>query len=135
MQPNAFVMTLPVELSSVDLGRLALLAYIEPLDLAPRVVNRLEVVLEELVTNIVRHSLGAATISIEAEPVDDTVRLTVGDDGAAFNPLEAPMPEPVSSLQNAVLGGQGILLIRRMSKVVRYDRIDGANRMSVVIAH
>lgn len=132
--PDAFFLTLPVATSALEDARLALLAYLEPFDLAPRVINRLEVVLEELVTNVVRHATGADSLSIEAEYRDGTVWLAIEDNGPAFNPLDVPEPAPFASLEDAVVGGQGIPLIRRLSKTVSYERIGRTNRMTSVIA-
>jgi len=130
---RAFALTLPVAVSAIEDARLALLAYLQPFGLDERVLNRVEVVLEEIVSNIVRHAQGARSISIDAECADGAIRLRVQDDGAPFNPLEVSEPAPFTSLEDVELGGQGIPLIKRLSKSVGYDRIGPANRISVAI--
>jgi serine/threonine-protein kinase RsbW len=131
---GVFLLSLPVDIASVEQGRLALRAYLRRFALDDRVINRLEVVLEELISNVVCHAKGANSLSVEAEHVDRGVRLTIEDDGPAFNPFEAPEPASFGSLEDAPLGGQGIPLIMRLSKSVRYDRIAGLNRVCVGIA-
>ena len=131
---DTFYLSLPVNIASVEAGRLALLAYLEPFALDERVIGRLEVVLEELVSNVVRHAKGANSLSVKAECVDRAVRLAIEDDGPEFSPLAKPEPAAFSTLEDATPGGQGIPLIKRLSKSVRYDRIGALNRISAVIA-
>ncbi|MEZ5735452.1 MAG: ATP-binding protein [Novosphingobium sp.] len=130
---DVFSISLPVRISSVEDGRLALMSYLEPFALDDRVINRIEVVLEELLSNVVRHAEGADKLSIEAECADHAVRLAIEDNGVAFNPLVASEPEPFADLENATLGRLGIPLIRRLSQSVSYDRIGPVNRVSAVI--
>ena len=49
------------------LARQAVLAYLEPYGLGERVANRVEVILEELVSNVVRHSVGATQVAVSAD--------------------------------------------------------------------
>jgi serine/threonine-protein kinase RsbW len=130
---DVFVLDLPVEISSLEEGRLALLSYLQPFDLDARLINRVEVVLEELVSNVVRHAKDAGNLTIEAERTGPAVLLAVEDNGAAFNPLNMPEPAPFSTLDDAMLGGQGIPLIKRLSKSVRYERRGTRNRIVVLV--
>jgi serine/threonine-protein kinase RsbW len=131
---EAFAITLPSGEASVEAGRLALIEYLEPLALDAKVLNRIEVVLEELVSNVVRHATQADLLSIAAQCRGDAVVLAVEDDGQPFNPLEAAEHAGFTSLDDAPLGGLGIPLIRRLSRSVRYDRIGTMNRLTVEIA-
>jgi len=119
---------------SIEAGRLALLSYLEPFGLDDRTISRIEVILEELVSNIVRHAADADTIGLEACCSDCTLQLVILDNGKAFNPLEAKEPERYTSLESATLGGQGIPLIKKLSQSVAYERVDGENRVCAVIA-
>ncbi len=110
-----------------------MLSYLRPFDLDDRVINRIEVVLEELLSNVVRHAEGAERLAVKAEIVDQGVRLTIEDDGVVFNPFDAPEPERLAVLEDAMLGGQGIPLIKKLSQSVRYDRAGAINRVSAVI--
>ena len=95
---------------------MALLAYLEPSNLEDRVINRIEVVLEELVSNVVRHATGATQLTLLANAGDKGISLCVEDDGPAFNPLAAPDRKDFDKLENAALGGLGIPLIKRLTK-------------------
>lgn len=131
-------------IASIEIGRLALNAYLEPLACDARLLNRLEVVFEEIVSNIVRHGGGAGRILVRAEFLAEregggpAVRLTVEDDGAAFDPLHLPEPEMTARLEDAQLGGLGIPLIRRLSRTVSYARVGAGqsalNRLVAMVA-
>ena len=111
-------------LDAVEDGRLALLGFFEGLGLEPQPIHRLEVIFEELVTNIVRHGFKPGSdqsIHIRATAAPGLVELTVEDDGAPFDPLWAPTPEPYTTLETARIGGRGILLITSLSSSIRYE--------------
>lgn len=120
--------------SSVEAGRLALLEYLERLAVDDVAFNRIEVILEELVSNVVRHGGGADVLRIEAEYAGQAIRLVIEDNGPAFNPLDAPEPAPFTTVEHAALGGLGIPLIRRLSKSVDYRRVGPINRITAVVA-
>jgi serine/threonine-protein kinase RsbW len=131
---QGFSIDLPKATSAVETGRLALLEYLAPLSLDDRVINRLEVVLEELVSNVVRHADLATWIRLSAHAGEDGISICVEDDGAEFNPLVAQENSPFDKLEDAALGGLGIPLIKRLTRSVGYEREDGLNRLRVVLA-
>lgn len=121
-------------MSAVEDGRLALLAYLERFSVDDIALNRIEVILEELVSNVVRHGKSADTLQIEAEITGQAIRLIIEDNGPAFNPLDAREPAAFTELEQATLGRQGIPLIKRLSKSVHYHRIGAINRITAVVA-
>lgn len=130
---------LPATMTSVETGRLAILDYLAPLAIDDRVINRIEVVFEELVGNLVRHgAVDTITIGVLARP--DEIELLFEDGGPEFNPLELTTPSRFTTLEEAEIGGLGIPLVRRLSRSVRYERVDddhddtALNRMVVTIA-
>ena len=112
-------------MAAVEDGRLPLVRYFEPHALGAKVVNRLEVIFEEMISNIVRHGFEAhsdQSIVVVARYRPGSIELSFEDDGAPFDPLEVAEPEPFSSLETAKLGGLGVPLVRRLSSNVRYER-------------
>ena len=97
-----------------------------------------ELVFEEIVTNIIRHS--------EVEHVEPAVEVALGfdhkavvmrfhDDGAPFDPREHTVPEKAQSLEEARIGGLGIKLVRHVSTHIDYERTPEArNQLTVTIA-
>jgi serine/threonine-protein kinase RsbW len=113
-------------IAAIEDGRVRIIAHLEPLRLDSLVLNRLEVVFEEVVSNIVRHGFSPRsdqTILVSIAVRHDGLDLTFEDDGVPFDPLAAPEPEPLRSLETARLGGLGVSLIRKMSAGVRYEPI------------
>ncbi len=100
--------------------------------LGPALTTDLEIVLDEILSNIVRHGLRDGReheIRIALAVEADTVIVTVEDDGPAFNPLTFPPPDLDAPLDTRAVGGLGIHLVRRLMDTVRYERVEGRNRL------
>ena len=137
-QPK-LVARLPNRPSAIEQSRLAVVGFLEPFGIFARTMNRVEVVLEELVSNLVRHGKDVKLVTVAAGYRGGVVDLVVEDDGDAFDPFAIPEPDPPSTLAEAPLGGLGIPLVRRLSASARYDRVgsgaDARNRVSVRITN
>ncbi len=116
------VVALDNDLSAIETGRLAVLDYLAPFDVDARVLGRLEVILEEIVSNVVRHGQDVTAMTLKADYRDGAISLALEDDGAAFDPVQAPAPAPFTTLADAKLGGLGIDLVRKLSRDVAYER-------------
>lgn len=130
----AFALDLPCGIDAVEQARVGLEAHFAPLDLGSRVVNRIEVVLEELVSNVARHSGHATSIRMEADADSAEIRLVISDDGEPFDPLGEDDPDAFEDIASARLGGLGIPLIKRLTKSACYKRIGSRNVVSVAFA-
>lgn len=130
---NPLEVTLSATIDAVEQSRDALVAWLGPLSLDSYLINRIEVVLEELVSNIVRHGASASFIRVTASHRDDEVALIVEDDGPAFDPLARSDPAQPDSLATAQVGGLGLPLIKRLSRRVDYRRSKGVNRLEAVL--
>jgi serine/threonine-protein kinase RsbW len=94
------------------------------------VVNALNVVLDEAVSNAVNHGYAAGVrgeIAVRLRRRPDTVLVEVEDDGKPFDPLQAPPPDLTLPLEQRPIGGLGIHLIRNLMDEVAYARVDGRN--------
>ena len=132
-QPD-LLLSLPNDPSAIRDSHAGLLRYLESFAIEARTLHRAEVILEELVSNVVRHATGARTVSVGARSRDGVIELTVEDDGPRFDPFAVPDPAPFTSLEDAPLGGRGIMLVRKLSSDRHYERIEGRNRVSVTVA-
>ena len=102
------------------------------------IVHAVDLALEELLTNTIRHGYprghaGQGSIRLQLAVADDEVRVRIQDDGAAFDPTAAPLPEPPSSLASARVGGQGIRLVRSAIRDMRYRRTPEGNELELVL--
>ncbi len=90
----------------------------------------LNVALEELVINAMKHGgcdpkKGAIRLAMRVE--DEAVRITLSDTGVSFNPLMAATPELNDNIRQRPIGGLGIHLVRCLVPAIRYERHDGRN--------
>lgn len=114
--------------------------------LSDKLVFAMEVCLEELTTNIIRHG-GALTwdgdgevkapdmaalqirVSLMTEPT--SIDLVVEDNGRPFDVSQASGRPVSGELEDVVPGGLGVQLIRSFSDDLRYEALTGGNRAIV----
>jgi anti-sigma regulatory factor (Ser/Thr protein kinase) len=109
-------------------------SYLKSREASTRALFITELVLEEILTNIVKYAYDdKATHSIEvvAEIVANQVILEIRDDGDAFDPLTAPPPEAGLPVQAQHIGGRGIQLVKTFVKQAGYFREDGWNILTL----
>ena len=92
----------------------------------------LHVILDEICSNIVKHS-GASMFEVAIEPLADRpgVKLTFADDGTAYDPLSHLDPDTTLSAAERPIGGLGIMMVKKMADAVVYAREQGRNRFCV----
>ncbi len=103
----------------------------------PRARFQAELVFEEIVTNVARHGHDDAqdhVVDVAVSVGAEDIVITFSDEGRPFNPLERAGPAAPASLAEAEIGGLGIMLVRKAARDVSYERIDGRNRLTVLIA-
>lgn len=102
---------------------------------SPRGCFAIELVVEELVGNVIRHAHpgrgGDWSIDLEFELSGDLLRVVIEDDGIAFDPLGAPVPDRPTTAADVPLGGRGIMMVRRVASELQYERRAGRNRLTV----
>lgn len=112
------------DLAAIVGGQQALALFCERQGLGQGVCNRLEVIFEELVSNIVRHGFTQGTdqsVRVFVRATPSAIEMTFEDDGAPFDPLAQAQPDAFSTLEHARLGGLGIPLVLKLAKSVRYE--------------
>jgi anti-sigma regulatory factor (Ser/Thr protein kinase) len=90
----------------------------------------IDLVLEELFTNLVRHNHGHRDIEIGMSRAGGDVVLTLRDfDVDPFDPTHAARATPESQ-GDLSPGGRGIILVLRMTKEFRYDYHDRTSTLT-----
>src|SRR5215469_2229492 len=94
-----------------------------------------ELVFEEIVANIVGHGARNGRepdvrVTLEARP--DSIVLIFDDDGVPFDPRGRPDPVKPKSLEEAKVGGFGLMLVRRAASSLEYLRTaEDRNQLTV----
>jgi anti-sigma regulatory factor (Ser/Thr protein kinase) len=94
-----------------------------------------ELVFEEITANIIEH--GAPDrhelyVCVTLEVCADSIVLTFEDNGVPFDPRRRPDPPPQKSLEEARIGGYGLMLVRRAAQSIDYLRTaEGRNQLTV----
>jgi sigma-B regulation protein RsbU (phosphoserine phosphatase) len=90
------------------------------------------VVLDEVLSNAIRHGLAGAASHAIAMTLDvegDEICIEVVDDGVAYDPTQAPAPVLAGTLAERQEGGLGVAFVRGLTDSIEYRRIDGQNRL------
>ena len=121
---------------SVADGARLLEKFAEESGLSPRKAYQLDLIYEELMTNVVKYSYsdGAShQIQVSLEDVNGTLVFTIVHDGVDFNPWTQADPDLNVPLEDRGIGGVGIMLVRKFSLSANYERKDGKSIISVNI--
>jgi serine/threonine-protein kinase RsbW len=101
--------------------------------LPPEVVRAVQVALDEMLSNTVRHGYRNCgeghEIEVRFQLEEGVLEVTIEDDAPPFDPLAAPLPVPTEGLPSPRAGGLGILLTRRLMDEVEYERAKDRNRV------
>ena len=90
-----------------------------------------ELCLDEVISNIAMHGDAApGDVGIEIDTDATALLVVIEDGGAPFDPTDEPKPLP-QSLDEARVGGLGLVLVHRLSSRMRYERIGGRNRLTL----
>lgn len=96
-----------------------------------------ELVFEEVVSNIINYGTmdgREPQVCVTFESRTTEVVLTFEDDGRAFDPTIRTAPPPARSLEEAKVGGFGLILVRKAASSLNYTRTqEGRNRLIVSV--
>lgn len=131
---SSMSVTLVNDLAEVEKLSRLVEAFGEAEGLQPESVFNVNLALDEVITNIIRyaHDDGRQHPIVVRLAIDQGVLTAhVEDDGRAFNPLEAPVPDIGASIDERPIGGLGIHLVRSVMNSVEYRREDGRNVLTM----
>lgn len=112
----------------------SLRALLDARALHPRHRHDVELVFEEVASNIVNHGKPSSLVEATLRFGGDTV-LTFEDDGVAFDPRRQPPPAAVTRASELRIGGLGLVIVRDLCARVDYVRTrNGRNRLTLAIA-
>lgn len=100
--------------------------------LSPRVLTSLLVSFDEVLNNLISYGYSDQRqheICLRLALSDDVVSAEIEDDGAPFDPLEAPPPSLGGGVSERPVGGLGIHFLRTLNDEVEYRRQENKNRL------
>ena len=109
----------------------------EKMQLSARTSFSLDLVMNEALINIINYGFDdnqAHPITINIEDLPDELNVEIIDDGRPFNPLQKETPELAKSLEEASIGGRGIVLLKNYCKDMNYCYSEGTNRLLMTIS-
>jgi serine/threonine-protein kinase RsbW len=133
MEAQARRLTLPARLESVGSFRNFARSEAEAVGVPAAELEKLDLVLEEILVNIARYAYpagdGSAEVAISADGAGK-LHLEITDWGNPFNPLEVEPPDFSRGLADRPIGGLGVFLIRTLVSALAYRREGDRNILS-----
>lgn len=127
--------TIPADIGSISKGIGPIIGLLEDAEVDFKSLNKIEVSLDELFTNIASYAYkpGTGNIDIDYDLESSTGVLTIviADEGKAFDPLEKEDPNIGLSLKDRQIGGLGIFIVKQVMDEVSYERKDGKNILTL----
>ena len=92
---------------------------------------------DEALTNIVTHAstgtdVGAGVIQLACSQSKLEIKLRIEDEGLPFDPAKSVLRQADSSIEDAVVGGHGLRLMRHYLKSINYSREDSRNVLTLI---
>jgi len=103
--------------------------------LDPEQAYDMDLVLEELFTNMVRHAQGGGPeIEVGLAAGEGTLTLRLRDEGVEpWDPEKAPPVDVNRPLEERRPGGLGLHFIRQIARDLRFEHVDGATVVTAVL--
>ena len=106
---------------------------LEAWEIPMKVVSKLQIVADEIYSNIVRYSQ-AKNAKVTAVQNGTVLSLRFEDDGKPYDPTTAAEPDITASAEEREIGGLGIFVVRNMMDSMDYKYKDGHNVLTLLLA-
>ena len=106
----------------------------DELQLDMHVAMKLQVAIEEMVTNIIFYAYPEGTradISLTAESEDKELTLVLSDTGKPFDPTAKEDSDVETNPMDREQGGMGILIVKNIMNEVSYQRLGNTNQLTM----
>ena len=107
----------------------------EELALDNSLIFKLNLVLEEAVTNVIMYAYPKGTdglVDIEAIIREHSLTFIVSDSGQPFDPTTQPQADISLGVDDRPIGGLGIYMVKNIMDSVSYRRSDGKNILTMI---
>jgi serine/threonine-protein kinase RsbW len=131
------ILRFPATLAAYEKAFVELRCALEVRAVQEKARYNVELIFEEIVTNIICHGCGHGThgtIEVSLGFDDGAIVMKFCDNGPAFDPREHQVAD-MSSIEDARIGGLGIELVRRACAGIDYQRTpQEENHLTVTVA-
>lgn len=130
MDRDALELSLANELEEIAVAAAEIESFCEARGLPPSVAYAVNLSVDELLTNTISYGYdddARHLIAVAVRMEEDALVVEISDDGAPFDPSDAPEPDTEASLEDRPIGGLGVFLVRQMMDDVAYRREAGRN--------
>ncbi len=102
---------------------------------APKFISQVNLVLEEMVTNVIKYAepkTGDPHVAVLLDLVARQLTVTLIDNGPPFNPLEHPEVNTKAPIEDREIGGLGIHLVKKIVDHIEYHRRGEQNQLILI---
>ena len=101
--------------------------------LSPSNAYDLDLILEELFTNVLKYSSGTDEVAVGLTRDDSTITIALRefDVATAYDITRAPEPDLARPIAERKVGGLGIHMVRRLAETIRYEYKDRVSTTTV----
>jgi serine/threonine-protein kinase RsbW len=134
MHEGSITVRLPADVHDIERLNRLVRQFGELHEIPSRVLYAVNLAIDEVVTNVVRHGFEESDrqeVVAQVTARSGEVTTEVSDAGRAFNPLEVPAPDLEAPLAERSLGGLGIHLVRSLMDGLEYRRENGKNVLTM----
>jgi serine/threonine-protein kinase RsbW len=125
-------LTISNALDELERAAVWLDGFAEAASIAPRVTSKLQVAMDEVLSNVIHHGFSGAAvgrhdIGLDVRLLPGRVELEISDDGPEFDPTRAHIAPAAAPSAGRRVGGAGLLFVRALVDDLRYQRNAGLN--------
>lgn len=101
-------------------------------------ISEIELALEEIIVNIIKHAYKAYGIDGDIEincwlDKEKRLNIEITDSGTPFDIFSAREPDIDADIDERQIGGLGIFFVKKLMDEVRYKRENDQNKLTLVI--
>ena len=108
---------------------------LETTECPPKARKELRLAVEELFVNVARYAYdpGSGDVEVSVSLASDGcgARVVLRDGGVPFDPFGHADPEAPRSVEEAPIGGLGIMMVKRLMDAHSYRYVDGCNEVTI----
>jgi anti-sigma regulatory factor (Ser/Thr protein kinase) len=126
------ILTIRNALEELERAAVWLDGFAEATGIAADATSKLQVAMDEVLSNIINHGFSGAArgqheIGLDVRRLQDRVELEISDDGPEFDPTRAEPQAPRDDSSELRVGGAGLNFVRSLVDDLRYQRNAGLN--------